>query len=186
MMRRAVFLDRDGVINVNRPGYVKSWEEFEFLPGALEALRKLAGMDVAVVVVSNQSAVGRGLMQAREAVEINTRMVRAVEEAGGWIDGVYTCLHAPWEGCACRKPKPGLLLMAAEELQIDLGRSYLVGDAESDVEAGLAMGARAVMVMTGRGRSQLERMGELDGRFELRKDLMDAVKWIEEQERGHE
>jgi histidinol-phosphate phosphatase family protein len=181
-MRRAVFLDRDGVINVNRPEYVRSWAEFEFLPNSLEALRRLAALDVAVVVVSNQSAVGRGLIGVEVVEEINARMLEEVRAAGGRVDGVYYCPHAPEEGCDCRKPKAGMLKRAAEELGVVLTESYLVGDAESDMVAGLSVGARVVLVMTGRGRSQLEMMGGARGRFMVVEDLLEAVQWIEEQE----
>jgi histidinol-phosphate phosphatase family protein len=132
-MRSAVFLDRDGVINANRSDYVKSWDEFAFLPGVFEALRRLREGSRTVVVVSNQSAIGRGIAAPAVVDAIHRRMRAEVAEHGGRIDAVFYCPHRPDEGCECRKPRPGLLRRAARELGLDLARSYLVGDAVSDV-----------------------------------------------------
>jgi D-glycero-D-manno-heptose 1,7-bisphosphate phosphatase len=152
--RAAVFLDRDGVLNENRADYVRTWAQVEFLPGVFAAMRRLAGSPFAVVIVTNQSAVGRGLMTVAGLAAINQGIVRQVQQAGGRIDAVYACPHRPDEDCPCRKPRPGMLLQAAWDLGIDLERSYLVGDARSDMEAGLAAGCQPVMVHTGRGRKQ--------------------------------
>jgi len=157
-MRRAVFVDRDGVICRNRDDHVKSWEEFEFLPGALEALARLAQSDLYIVVVTNQSVVNRHLVSPAVVKQINERMVKAVTTEGGRIERVMWCPHRPEEGCACRKPAPGMLLRAAQELDIDLSHSYVVGDAKSDVQAGRAAGCEhRYLVLTGRGRRQLWR-----------------------------
>ena len=152
--RPAVFLDRDGVLNENRADYVRTWEQVVFLPGAFAAMQRLASSPFAVVVVTNQSAVGRGLMTVDELAVINQGIVAAVQQAGGRIDAVYACPHAPEDACPCRKPRPGMLLQAAQDLGIDPARSHLVGDAVSDVEAALAAGVRPVMVRTGRGVKQ--------------------------------
>ncbi len=152
--RPAVFLDRDGVLNQNRADYVRTWEQVEFLPGVFEAMQRLAGSPFMVVVVTNQSAVGRGLMTVEGLAAINGGIVQQVQQAGGRIDAVYACPHRPDDGCPCRKPRPGMLLQAAQDLGIDLERSYLVGDAISDMEAALSAGCQPVMVRTGRGRKQ--------------------------------
>lgn len=152
--RAVVFLDRDGVLNQNRADYVRTWEQVEFLPGVFEAMQRLAGSPFMVVVVTNQSAVGRGLMTVEGLAAINGGIVQQVQQAGGRIDAVYTCPHRPDEGCPCRKPRPGMLLQAAQDLGIDLEPSYLVGDAISDMEAALSAGCQPVMVRTGRGRKQ--------------------------------
>lgn len=156
-MRSAVFLDRDGVINENRRDYVKSWDEFEFLPGALASLRRLASAPYAIVVLSNQSAISRGLVSWAEVNAINDRMLREIKQAGGRIDGVYVCPHRPDEGCGCRKPEPGLLFQAADELDIHLGSSYLVGDALCDMQAALTARCVPLLVLTGRGQEELVR-----------------------------
>ena len=176
--RPAVFLDRDGVLNHNRHDYVKSWTEFEFLPGALEALRRLGCLGWPVVVVSNQSAVGRGLVSLAEVEAINARMVAEVQQAGGRLDRVLYCPHHPREACDCRKPRPGLLLQAAEELGLDLARSFMVGDAASDIHAALAAGCRPVLVKTGRGAAQLKELTAHHDKCHLAHDLEAAVDWI--------
>jgi D-glycero-D-manno-heptose 1,7-bisphosphate phosphatase len=156
-MQRAVFVDRDGVICRNRDDYVKSWEEFVFLHGALKALARLARLELYIVVITNQSIINRSMVPVDVVEEIHARMVRAIEAAGGRIDRVMVCPHRPDEHCACRKPQPGLLLAAAEELDLDLSQSFLIGDAESDMQAGRAVGCRRYLVLTGRGWRQLIR-----------------------------
>lgn len=146
----AIFLDRDGVINRNRVDYVKTWSEFEFLPGALAALARLHAAGRRVIVVSNQSAVERGLLTMAALEQLHRRMRAAVAEAGGEITEVLVCPHRPERGCSCRKPRPGLLLAARDRLGVDLRRSVLVGDHVSDVGAALAAGCAAVLVLTGR------------------------------------
>ncbi|HEX8968280.1 MAG TPA: HAD family hydrolase, partial [Chloroflexota bacterium] len=142
----AVFCDRDGVLNRRRPNHVKSVEEFEFLPGVLLAMRELARLEVPVVVVTNQSVIGRGLASEAEVERIHARMRQAVLEAGGPKLHVYVCPHAPQESCECRKPRPGLLLRAAAQLDIDLTRSVFVGDSSTDVCAALSAGCRPILV----------------------------------------
>ena len=149
-----VLLDRDGVINRNRSDYVKSWEEFEFLPRSLAALRMLAEHDVTVIVVTNQSAVGRGLLALGELERIHARMNAEVEAHGGRIDAILCCPHAPDDGCACRKPRPGLLLEAMKRFSIDPDLCYVVGDSTNDLLAARAVGIPFIMVMTGLGRSR--------------------------------
>jgi D-glycero-D-manno-heptose 1,7-bisphosphate phosphatase len=153
-MPAAVFLDRDGVINENRDDYVKCWDEVHFLPGVFAALARLARAPFRIVLVTNQSPIGRGILTRQEVEAINRRLVAEVSVHGGRVDGVYTCPHHPDEGCDCRKPRPGLLLQAARDLDLDLSRSYLVGDAASDVEAALAAGCSPIFVLTGRGQGQ--------------------------------
>ena len=142
----AVFLDRDGVINRRRPDHVKAWEEFEFLPGVLAALASLRSMNTPVVVVTNQGAVGRGLLSAEALGRIHTRMLQAIRAAGGHVEAIYACLHAPAENCRCRKPAPTLLQRASLELGIALPASIMVGDSRSDVEAARAAGCRPVLI----------------------------------------
>jgi histidinol-phosphate phosphatase family protein len=142
----AIFLDRDGVINKRRVDHVKSWAEFEFLPGALEGLREINQMGAPVVVVTNQSAVGRGLLSEADLGAIHERMVLEIAAAGGRIDAIYACLHTPSQGCDCRKPAPGLLLRAAADLGLGLESSVMFGDSVSDLEAALAAGCTPVLL----------------------------------------
>lgn len=183
--RRAVFLDRDGVINQNLPGYILSWEDVDFLPGVFQALRWLAGSEFRVVVVTNQSAVGRGLMALETMEAINAGVVRRVQAEGGRIDAVYACPHRPDQGCDCRKPRPGMLLRAAAELHVDLGSSYLIGDAVTDIEAGLAAGCQPLLVRTGRGLAQWPKLlmaGHDHQRVPVVADLAEAVAWVKQRE----
>jgi histidinol-phosphate phosphatase family protein len=174
----AVFLDRDGVINENRKDYIQSWEQFVFLPGSLEALHRLAGLGWPVVVISNQSAVGRRLMLAETVADIHRKMTLAVRQAGGRIDGIYVCPHTPEDNCECRKPRPGLLCQAEKELDLDLDCSYLIGDAESDVLAAMAVGVMPVLVLSGRGAGQVRRIQALNSKLNIATDLGEAVEWI--------
>lgn len=154
-MEPAIFLDRDGVIIENRPTYVRTWSDVSIYPQALQALVRVKTSPYKIVIITNQSAVGRGLMSLEAATLINQRLVTAIEKAGGRIDGVFMCPHAPEDECACRKPKPGLLLQAAQALELDLSHSIMIGDALSDLQAAQAAGVTlTVLVRTGRGREQ--------------------------------
>lgn len=154
-MKPAVFLDRDGVLIENRPDYVRVWDDVMIYPQALASLAEISHLPFLIVVVTNQSAVGRGLISLDDAQEINSRLVNRIEQAGGRIDAVYMCPHAPWEACECRKPQPGLFFQAANELEIDLSQSLMIGDALTDLEAALAAGVpRVALVRTGRGELQ--------------------------------
>ena len=150
-LKPAIFLDRDGVIVENRADYVKSIDEIRILPGVLAALAQAARLDCRIVVVTNQSVVARGLLSEPRLAAIHAYLQTAIVAAGGRVDGWYYCPHLPEAGCACRKPKPGMLLSAAADWQIDLPASVMVGDAVTDVQAGQAAGARAILVRTGLG-----------------------------------
>lgn len=154
-MEPAIFLDRDGVIIENRKNYVLTWGDVTFIPDALSALRAGYDKPYKFVLITNQSAIGRGLISLAQAEMINKRIKTVIEESGGRLEGIYLCPHTPQEACSCRKPQPGLLLQAAEQLHIDLSRSYMVGDALSDLRAGRAAHVREViLVHTGRGKMQ--------------------------------
>jgi len=178
-MHRAVFVDRDGVICRNRRDHVKSWEEFVFLPGALDALRRLAQLDLYIVIITNQAIVNRRIVPRATVEDIHRRMVKAIEEGGGHVDQVVFCPHRPDEDCGCRKPQPGMLLQAARDLGIDLMSSYLIGDAFSDMEAGRAVGCDCYMVLTGRGlRQTLRSWTRGRGGFTVKLNLPAAVNAI--------
>lgn len=152
----AIFLDRDGVLIENRPEYVRDWSQAGIFPAAIDALSSSRLDGYKMVMVTNQSAVGRGIISLATAEEINARLVGLIRDRGGRIDGVYLCPHSPADDCDCRKPRPGLLLRAADDLSLDLKRSWMIGDAWSDVQAGQAAGVRgAIILKTGRGAEQL-------------------------------
>jgi D-glycero-D-manno-heptose 1,7-bisphosphate phosphatase len=155
-MYPAIFLDRDGVLIENKSDYVLDWSQVEIIPEAIHALSLPLIKKYKIVIVTNQSAVGRGLLTLEAATEINHLLVHLIRRHGGQVDNVYMCPHMPEDGCLCRKPMPGLLLQAAKELSLDLQRSWMIGDAWSDIQAGQKAGVRnTILLRTGRGQEQL-------------------------------
>lgn len=157
-LKSAVFLDRDGTIN-EESGYLYRKEDCRFIPGALEAVASLVGAGFTVVVVTNQSGIARGYYSEDDLNSLQLYMESEIVAAGGRIDAWYHCPHHPdypaAEGdCSCRKPLPGMLLLAAEELGIDLGASWMIGDKLADVAAGTAAGCRTILVRTGYGAAE--------------------------------
>jgi D-glycero-D-manno-heptose 1,7-bisphosphate phosphatase len=162
-MERAVFLDRDGTIN-EEMGYINHLDRFVLLPGAAAAVRSINASGLKAVVVTNQSGAARGYFPVAFIDRVHEKMRRLLSEEGAFLDGIYTCPHSPQPregeaGCHCRKPRPGLLLRAARDLNLDLARSYVVGDRFQDVVMARSVGARAVLVLTGYGRGELEFVG---------------------------
>lgn len=161
-MKRAVFLDRDGVITQEPPYYAHEVSQLELIPGAAEAIHRLNERGFLVVVVSNQAGIARGYYGEAELVSFNRAMEEKLAVAGAHIDAFYFCPHHPEAGlgellqdCQCRKPKPGMLLKAAADLDIDLGRSFMVGDRATDIEAGKRAGCVTLLVLTGYGAEEL-------------------------------
>jgi D-glycero-D-manno-heptose 1,7-bisphosphate phosphatase len=166
-----VFVDRDGVINRMLADYVKSWDEFEILPGALEALARLSAAGLEVIVLTNQSAIGRGLVSQGTVDEIHRRLLGLVRERGGDIRAFLVCPHAPEDRCDCRKPAPGLLFRARDELGIDLSRAVVAGDQLTDVDAALAAGCRAILI---RSDTSVPERASRDG-YAVVRSLREAV-----------
>lgn len=154
----AVFLDRDGTLLRLVP-YLKDPERAQLYAGAVEALRSLQAAGARLVVVTNQAGIARGLMTRDDVARVNRRLMARLAVAGVWLDAVEVCPHHPdFTGpCRCRKPAPGLLTRAARRLRVDLGRSWLIGDSVSDIEAGEAAGTRTALVRTGYGRATARR-----------------------------
>ncbi len=144
---KIVFLDRDGVINEDKPDYVKSWEEFSFLPGSKEAIKSLNDAKYGIIVVTNQAGIAKGLVSKITVEEINRRMRGEVEEAGGEILSVYVCPHQTADNCQCRKPKTLLFKQAIKKFKINCKQSFLVGNAARDIEAGRKIGCQTILVM---------------------------------------
>lgn len=159
MPRPAVFLDRDGTLN-REVDYLSSPEQVELIPGVGSGLRALAEAGFALVVVTNQSGVARGYFDEDTLEAIHRRLEELLDEEGVRLDGLEWCPHHPdHDGpCTCRKPAPGMLERAAATLDLDLACSWIVGDAARDLEAGAAVGARGVLVRTGKGQAELERL----------------------------
>lgn len=146
---RVVFLDRDGVINENRDDYVKNTDEFRFLPGSLDALRRLNAAGFRVAVISNQACIGKGLLTRETLTDIDRSMFSRVMEAGGEIAATYYCPHRPEDNCDCRKPAPGLLLRAGRDMEVNIEDTVFIGDNSKDVQAGRAAGCKTILVLTG-------------------------------------
>lgn len=142
----AIFIDRDGVINCRRPDdYVLDWSQFIFTPGIREALGQLSPLGLPMIIISNQAAVGKGLLDTAALQEITNKMHQVLAGNGTILAAAYYCTHRPDENCACRKPKPALLFAAATDFNIDLRRSIFIGDSESDVQAAQAAGCASVL-----------------------------------------
>jgi D-glycero-D-manno-heptose 1,7-bisphosphate phosphatase len=178
MSSAAVFLDRDGTIN-EEMGYINHLSRFKLLPGVVEAVRRLNRAGIKAVVVTNQSGAARGYFPATLVIEIHRRLEAEMARGGAHLDGIYTCLHGPDDNCLCRKPKPALVLQAALELDLDLDRSYLVGDRYRDVETAAHAGVKGILVLTGYGRGEYEYLKNPgpDPAY-VAEDLKDAVAWI--------
>ncbi len=178
---RVVFLDRDGVINQLAPdnGYVTSWEDFRFLPGALDAIARLTRSGFRIVVVTNQSCIGRGLATHEDIRLIHRIMEERIEEVGGRIEAVYYCPHKPDDGCSCRKPKPGLFLAAQEDLGIDLVQSIVIGDSLSDLQAVEKIHGTSLLVRTGHGSDTMAQLGPgVVQPSAIAHDVGEAAEWI--------
>lgn len=187
--KTAVFLDRDGTIN-EEVGYLDRAEKLRMIPAAFEAVRLINQSGMEAVVVSNQAGVAKGLFTESFVHEINDLIQNALLEKGARIDAFYFCPHHPTEGvdpyrriCNCRKPAAGLLQQAAVDRNIDLSRSYLIGDRLRDVETAHRAGAKGVLVATGYGQEVIENGGqdapnELNTPDAVAKDILEAVHWI--------
>jgi D-glycero-D-manno-heptose 1,7-bisphosphate phosphatase len=149
-MNKAAFLDRDGVINRKAPAedeYITRWEEMQLIPGVVEAITLLNRASFLVIVVSNQRCVARGLLTTSELEAMHQQMCRELQRVGAKIDGVYFCPHEEDPPCSCRKPEPGMLFAAADEHQVDLTSSWMIGDSEKDVQAGRSAGCRTARIL---------------------------------------
>lgn len=151
---KAVFLDRDGVLTRERSDYVKTPDELEVLPGIGPPLRNLRKMGFRLVIVTNQSVVGRGLATDNEMGRIHEKLQSELKRMGCSVDAIYYCPHLPGAGCSCRKPEPGLILQAAKDLGINVASSWMIGDKEIDLEAAKRAGCRGVRVETNQGDLQ--------------------------------
>jgi D-glycero-D-manno-heptose 1,7-bisphosphate phosphatase len=179
---RAIFIDRDGVINKDPGGwtehsYVTDWKDFKFLPGARQALKILKQKGIKVIVVSNQAGVNKGYYSKEKLDEINNKMLRTIEKAGGAIEEVFYCVHTDKENCDCRKPKSGMLEEAVKKYNIDPKKAYFIGDSKMDIMAGKRIGCKTMLVLSGKTpREDIYNWDEKpDHVFE---DLLEAVKWI--------
>jgi len=181
-----VVLDRDGVINEDSPDYIKSPDEWHALPGSLNAIAALteAGFDIAVA--TNQSGVARGLFDIDTLWDIHRKMLAEIVAAGGYIKRIFFCLHGPDDNCDCRKPEPGLLLQAAEYLACGLDHMVMIGDSERDLLAAKSVGARPILVRTGKGRKTEAALKDKQDwqSLEIHDDLMTAAQALIEEKKA--
>jgi D-glycero-D-manno-heptose 1,7-bisphosphate phosphatase len=183
---KTIFIDRDGVINKDPGGwtkyeYVTRIEDFHFLPGSIEALKKLKKKGIKVVVISNQAGISKAFFTQKELNIVTDHMIKEILKKGGEIDKVYYCTHKKDDNCHCRKPKTGLFDMAQKELGLELNGTYFVGDTVTDVMAGRLAGCRTITVLSGKATED-----DIKGWDEkpdyIFKDLLGAVNWLVEKE----
>ncbi len=180
MLQKVVFLDRDGVVNRDSPNYIKTWREFHFLPRSLDALRMLHQNGFTVVLVTNQSGIGRGLITPGNLDDIHRKMTQAISAHDGHLAAIFHCPHHPDDHCACRKPKPGMILQGRQRFDIDLSSAVMIGDSVKDIECARNAGcAAAVLVKTGNG-IQAEKVLQAQSLRpdHVARDLFAAVQWI--------
>lgn len=175
-----IFLDRDGVINEDSDQYIKEPSEFHFIEKSPEAIAMLCGHGFDVIVITNQSMIGRGWVSLDILDKIFQKMLHGIKAVGGQIKDIFFCPHAPSDNCKCRKPEPGLILNACDTHSIKLDRSLMVGDSAKDIEAGLNAGcAKTILVLTGNGKKAKQSL-EKKSIFPdyVAADLHDAACWI--------
>jgi D-glycero-D-manno-heptose 1,7-bisphosphate phosphatase len=191
LKKPAVFIDRDGTIN-EQMGYVNHLSRFILLPRVVEAVRMLNESGLLALIVSNQAGAARGYCPLDLIEEVHESMKKALDRGGARLDGIYYCPHHPRSvipelriDCDCRKPRRGLIDQACRDFEIDMNRSYVVGDRCLDIELGSRCGVRGILVKTGYGRGEAEHI--LPSRTEkpvyIAEDLYDAVSWILEREK---
>lgn len=170
-----MLLDRDGTLNIER-GYLSDSGEFALLPGVLEGLRQLRSLELGLVVVSNQSAIGRGHFDLARLKGIHNRMCELLAQGGIVLDAIFFCPHTPEDNCACRKPKVGLGLQAAAQLGFHLKECFMIGDKKSDIAFGKRLGATTLLVRTGYG-AEVEMAGQ-HGADYIVDDLREAAQVV--------
>ena len=176
-----MLLDRDGVINEDSDQFIKSPDEWRPISGSLEAIALLNENGFKVVVITNQSGIARGLFDLAMLDQIHQKMRQMAAEKGGAIEAIYFCPHGPEEDCGCRKPKPGLLQAFAVDHQTDLRDAILIGDSLRDIQAAEAVGARPILVKTGKGEKTLKQNPDL--KIPVFDNLYDAANsFVSEQE----
>ena len=184
MPRRAVFLDRDGTL-VEEAGYLDRLERLVFFPYSVDAVRLLNRADLAVVIVTNQAGIARGIFKETFVAEAHRHMTKRLAAGGARVEAFYYCPHHPEavieayrQNCDCRKPQPGLLKRAAADLGLALDRSFVIGDRWHDLEAGQRVGARGVLVRTGYGRTEEAAPQASVAPAAIVNNVMEAVSWI--------
>ena len=175
MAPQLIVLDRDGVINHDSDAFIKSADEWLPINGSLEAISRLCSNGFTVAVASNQSGIGRGLLSSFDLELIHGKMLRLVGEAGGHIDEIVFCPHLPEDGCSCRKPEPGLLKQLADHYDMSMKGVPVIGDSARDLKAAEAVGARPILVLTGKGQATQAALRDQGQEMEIFADLAAAA-----------
>lgn len=174
-MKRLVVLDRDGVINYDSDSFIKTPDEWLPIDGSAEAISRLTRAGYTVAVATNQSGIGRRLLGEADLDEIHTRMQQHIAAAGGRIDKIVYCPHLPGAGCDCRKPKPGLLEQLQDHYGVAMNQVPFIGDSERDLRAAMSVGARPILVLTGKGKKTLSMLKASGEPMEVFENLSAAV-----------
>lgn len=181
-MQKIIFIDRDGVINKDPGGwtkydYVTKWDEFFFIDGSIEALKRLRKAGYKICLISNQGGIGKGYFTQEDLEGLNKRMLREIEKGGGKIDELYYCTHHDKDNCECRKPKTGLIEQAIGRKDVDIKNTFIIGDSLRDIEAGKRMGMKTILVLSGK-TSPSETENWPIRPDSVKKHLLEAVEWI--------
>ncbi len=180
---KLLILDRDGVINVDSDDYIKSYEEWQPIPGSLEAIASATQAGFTIAVATNLSGVGRGLYSLMDLANIHAHMIESIEDTGGRIEMIAFCPHTPEDNCACRKPNPGLLHRIATELGTELENVPCIGDSKRDMDAALIVNARPILVKTGNGSKELQQHPKLS-ELEVFEDLAAVIDTLIQEQNG--
>ena len=179
---KLIFLDRDGVINKDPAGwtehsYVAYKRDFHFLPGSLDAIKRLTNAGYEIVIISNQAGISKGIYTVEKLNGITELMLDKIKEGGGRVRSVHYCPHRDQDNCACRKPKTGLFEKATEGVRVDFTKTYFIGDGVMDVEAGKRIGCKTIFVLSGKTSPEAVKGWEIKPDF-IKKDLAEAVNFI--------
>lgn len=179
---KAIFLDRDGTI-IEDVGYLNNPQDIKFIPGSIEAIKKLNEAGYKVIIITNQAGVARGLIIENMLQTLDKTIQKELLNGGAQIDAIYYCPHHAEHGhypykqeCGCRKPEPGMILKAAKDHNIDLSQSWMIGDKKSDIEAGQAAGTKTILVLTGQGKEHKDKLAKQTEH--LAENLLEAAKII--------
>ena len=180
LRNNVIFLDRDGVINQDSPDYIKNWQEFIFIPGSITAICELSSSGFELIIITNQSGIGRNLIRPSNLNEIHQNLVREIMVEGGHITDIFFCPHRPQDKCKCRKPLPGMLFTAQKKYAIDLSTAIMVGDSAKDIECGRNAGVgKTILVTTGNCRAAQKSLREKGLQPDhVAPDLLFAARWI--------
>ena len=182
MPSKAAFLDRDGTI-IEEKDFIKTADQIEFVPGSIEAIKLLRNLGYKIVVVSNQSGIGRGILTEKMVTDVNASFLRRLEDEGAAADALYFCPHHPDDDCDCRKPKTGMIKRAVRELELDLKDAVVIGDKLADIQLGKNIGATTVLMLTGYGRKVLDELTDSNPDEKpdfVAENLLGAASWLKD------